>query len=93
MTPNKTTSIAAVAALLALGGCGYIGADESFPHFGESVAHNNQVHIINPDPASAADTAIPGDGARAALAQGRYRRGEVIEPQGLQTSKIKISNK
>ena len=57
------------------------------PEFGNSVRHNMSVHIINPDPGYGAGQQVPDlDGPRAAGAQGRYDKGEVIEPERLSTS-------
>jgi hypothetical protein len=47
-------------------------------HFGEAVAWNKAVHIVNPDPIHAADGAKPGaNGAVAAAAARRYRTDQV----------------
>ncbi len=57
------------------------------PSFGNSVRHNMSVHIINPVPEYSASQQIPElDGPRAAGAQGRYDKGEVIQPERLRTS-------
>lgn len=45
------------------------------------------VHIINPAPVYNTEQTIPPlDGPRAAGAQGRYDKGEVIQPERLRTS-------
>jgi hypothetical protein len=57
------------------------------PDFGNSVRHNMSVHIINPTPEYGAAQQIPElDGPRAAGAQTRYDKGEVIQPERLRTS-------
>ncbi|MEO3429565.1 hypothetical protein AAFN88_11940 [Pelagibius sp. CAU 1746] len=57
------------------------------PSFGDSVRHNMSVHIINPTPEYGASQQIgPLDGPRAAGAQTRYDKGEVIQPERLRTS-------
>lgn len=82
---------AAMAAMAALAGCaGYTDADEAFPGFGVATEKNARAHIVNPQPETAGDTLIPMDGAKANLALDRYRKGEVIQPAALSTSKIRI---
>lgn len=57
------------------------------PSFGNAVEHNMAVHIINPAPVYNTEQTIPPlDGPRAAGAQGRYDKGEVIQPERLRTS-------
>lgn len=57
------------------------------PTFGNSVRHNMSVHIINPTPEYNASQQLPPlDGPRAAGAQGRYDKGEVIQPERLRTT-------
>lgn len=57
------------------------------PSFGNSVRHNMSVHIINPAPEYSAAQQVPSlDGPRAAGAQVRYDKGEVIPPERLRTT-------
>lgn len=57
------------------------------PRFGEVVAWNKQVQIINPDPVYTADAAKPGaDGAVGAAAVDRYKKGAVKQPESMGTS-------
>ncbi len=72
----------AAALLLALGGC------ETDPGFGNAVRHNMALQIINPDPQYDANALEADSGARAALAQRRYRTGTVIQPAIQSTSVI-----
>lgn len=48
--------------------------------FGNSVQHNNALHIVDPNPAMATDVAVEMNGNRAGSAIGRYETGTVIEP-------------
>lgn len=57
--------------------------------FGDAVKTDYSLQVINPDPAPvSAETAVieGGDGSRAAAATERYRKGEVKQPQSIQTS-------
>lgn len=54
--------------------------------FGDAVASNKAMHIINPGPADAALEAPEMEGKRAALALDRYVRGETTELEQLRTS-------
>jgi len=57
------------------------------PSFGNSVRHNMSIHIINPVPEYSASQQIPElDGPRAAGAQTRYDKGEIIPPERLRTT-------
>jgi hypothetical protein len=57
------------------------------PDFGNSVRHNMSIHIINPAPQYPTANQPPSlDGPRAAAAQERYDKGEVIEPERLRTT-------
>jgi len=63
--------------------------EELHPTFGNAVHHNMSVHIINPAPSYSAEQQVPTlDGPRAAGAQGRYDRGEIIPPERLRTSDV-----
>ena len=54
--------------------------------YGNAVRQNSSVMIIDPQPATAANTQIDFDGRRADLAIERYREGKVIPPVELKTS-------
>lgn len=56
--------------------------------YGNSVHQNLSVMIIDPQPATAANTEIDFDGRKAGLAIERYREGKVIPPLELRTSDI-----
>jgi hypothetical protein len=71
------------------GGCGaYKQATTPFPGYGNSVRQNSAVMIIDPQPASAANTQIDFDGRKAGIAIERYREGKVIPPLELRTSEV-----
>ncbi len=58
-----------------LAGCANTTFDEAF---GNAVEQNKAAHIVNPEPAA---VDVPDlEGARAALAVQRYKRGQVIRP-------------
>ena len=59
-----------------------------FPGYGNAVSQNNAVMIIDPQPASAANTDFDLDGRKDALAIERYRTGTVIPPDELRTSDV-----
>ena len=54
--------------------------------YGNAVRQNSSVMIVDPQPATAANTQIDFDGRRADLAIERYREGKVIPPVELKTS-------
>ena len=59
----------------ALAGCANTTFDEAF---GDAIEQNKAAHIVNPEPAA---IDVPDlEGARAALALQRYKRGRVIQP-------------
>jgi hypothetical protein len=59
----------------ALAGCANTTFDEAF---GDAIEQNKAAHIVNPEPAA---IDVPDlEGARAALALRRYKRGQVIQP-------------
>ena len=58
------------------------------PGYGNAVNQNLAVTIIDPQPATAADTDIDLDGRKGAIAIERYRQGQVIPPEELRTSEI-----
>lgn len=73
------------------GGCDpsvYKQSATPFPGYGNSVRQNSAVMIIDPQPASAANTQIDFDGRKAGLAIERYRQGKVIPPLELRTSDV-----
>ena len=75
--PQRYTMLLGAAFLWpALAGCTNTTFDESF---GDAIEQNKAAHIVNPDPVVAVD--VPDlEGARAALALRRYKRGQVIRP-------------
>jgi len=81
-------SVALISILAA--GCAnvYRQSGTPIPGYGNSVRQNAAVMIIDPRPASAANTNIDFDGRRAGLAIERYRSGTVIPPIRLSTSDI-----
>jgi type IV pilus biogenesis protein CpaD/CtpE len=56
--------------------------------YGNSVRQNTAVMVIDPQPATAANTEIDFDGRRAGLAIERYREGKVIPPHQMRTSEV-----
>ncbi len=80
-------------ALLAIAAAGcdptiYRESGTPAPGYGNAVRQNAAVMIIDPQPASAANTDIDFDGRRAGLAIERYRSGKVIPPITLRTSDV-----
>jgi type IV pilus biogenesis protein CpaD/CtpE len=55
---------------------------------GNAVQQNMAVMIVDPQPATAANTEIDFDGRRAGLAIERYREGKVIPPHQMRTSDV-----
>jgi hypothetical protein len=79
--------------LIAVLACGcdptaYKQSATPFSGYGNSVRHNSAVMIIDPQPASAANTQLDLDGRKAGLAIERYRQGKVIPPLELRTSDV-----
>ncbi len=74
--PQRYTMLLAGAFLWpVLAGCANTTFDEAF---GDTIEQNKAVHIVNPEPAA---VDVPDlEGARAALAIQRYKRGQVIPP-------------
>ena len=58
------------------------------PSYGNAVRQNAAVMIVDPQPASAANTDIDFDGRKAWIAIERYREGKVIPPVELRTSDV-----
>jgi len=56
--------------------------------YGNSVSQNNAVMIIDPQPATAANTDLDLDGRRAGIAIERYRQNKVIPPIQMRTSDV-----
>ncbi len=83
----KTVVLLLVAA--PLGACAeYLDRRSSLsPSFGDAVARNMAVQVIDPWPAHSRDTRIVHDGARLQKAVERYRTGEITEPKGASTTK------
>ena len=71
--------VAAASAALPLAGCVGVWGHMQ-PDFGQAVRQDFAAQVADPD-ASYARTALPANsGARAALAQQRYVKGQVIQP-------------
>jgi hypothetical protein len=79
-----------VALVSALSACSnvYRQSGTPFPGYGNAIRQNAAVMIVDPQPASAANTTIDMDGRRAFLAIERYRTGTAIEPEELSTTDI-----
>ncbi len=74
--PQRYTMLFGAAFLWpALAGCTNTTFDESF---GDAIEQNKAAHIVNPEPAAVDVPEL--EGARAALAIRRYKRGQVIRP-------------
>ncbi len=81
---NKKALIIGTISLGLLGGCamakpaleGRLDAE-----FGSAIRANTQAHAIAPTPRQKADTYIPADPSRTALARKNYRENTVTEPQ------------
>jgi hypothetical protein len=56
--------------------------------YGNAVSQNNAVMIIDPQPATAANTDLDLDGRRAGIAIERYRQNKVIPPVQMRTSDV-----
>lgn len=90
MIINKKTYICAALSLFVLGGCvtqkpaleGRL--DENF---GDAVKANTQAHAVTPTQAQKANTYIPADPDRAAIARKNYREGTVKEPIAINQKK------
>lgn len=83
--------ILAAALMLPLAGCATVDpvTGSTDRHFGEAVAWNKEVQVINPDPVYAATAAKPGSsGDVAAGAAKRYRTDTVKQVQEVQTSGV-----
>jgi len=75
-TPQRYTMLLGGAFLWpVLAGCANTTFDESF---GNAIEQNKAAHIVNPEPAAVDVPEL--EGARAALAIQRYKRGQVIQP-------------
>jgi type IV pilus biogenesis protein CpaD/CtpE len=77
------------AALLLLSGCSHVNPQTGSVdrQFGEAVAWNKAVQVVNPDPVYTAEAAQPGeDGDKAAAASRRYRTNTVKDVERVQTS-------
>lgn len=76
-------------AVLALTACSHVDPQTGSVdrQFGEAVAWNKAVQVINPDPVYTADSAKPGDdGEKAVGASKRYRTNAVKDVERVQTS-------
>lgn len=84
MTSIKTIGLLGGLALAA--GCA--AAPETLhDSFGNAVAQNKALHIIDPVPADANLAAPDMNAIRAGLAMDRYLKGQVIAPERLTTTK------
>lgn len=79
--------LTAAAGLAALAACETYDPPTSAVTFGEAVQRNVAVQLVNPEAPADLDPAA-FDGDRAALAIGRYKAGEVKEPEELSTSTV-----
>lgn len=76
-------------AVLLVGGCSHIDPQTGSVdrQFGEAVAWNKAVQVVNPDPVYTADATQPGyDGDKATAASKRYRTDAVKKVEQVQTS-------
>lgn len=81
--------LAVMLVALGLGGCQSFDpvSQSPDPRFGEAVAWNKAVQIINPDPVYPPTAQQPGaDGTRGAAAVDRYKKGTVKTPERMSTS-------
>jgi hypothetical protein len=58
----------------------YRSSATPIPGYGNAIRQNNSVMIIDPQPATAANTDLDLDGRRAGIAIERYRQNKVIPP-------------
>jgi hypothetical protein len=71
---------------LALAAAGCAAPETLHSSFGNAVAQNKALHIIDPVPADPNLPAPDLNGARAALAMDRYLKGQVIAPEKMATT-------
>lgn len=83
MTRRSLRLLASLGALLLLAGCYHMAPGPYAPDFGEAVRHNMDMHIVDPEAGLAEVEAPELDGARGALAIGRYRADQVKEPRAI----------
>lgn len=57
------------------------------PTFGQAVAHNKSAQFVAPTPTQKADTFIPANRARKALARKNYQEDTVEKPEPLTTTR------
>ena len=90
MRTTRTLPVLLLAAALcsACGPYAYRQSGTPVPGFGNSIRQNAAVHVVDPQPAGAANTMIDMDGRRALLAIERYRTDTVIEPTELSTTDV-----
>lgn len=74
--------------LSALGLTGCVQGNTVNPDFGVAVRQNIAAQIADPAPRYARTEPPASDGARTALAQQRYQKGTVIQPQLESTSSV-----
>ncbi len=85
----RAVTLGVVAVSVVLAGCSDIYYDRRetvASGAADAVASNIALQTIDPWPANVANTNIPMNGARAALAIQRYRTGRVLSPVGSGTS-------
>jgi hypothetical protein len=83
---NRFTTIGLLGAFaLAAAGCAMPEAIHD--SYGNAVAQNKALHIIDPVPADPNLPAPDFNGIRAGLAMDRYLKGQVIAPERLSTTK------
>lgn len=85
ITERKILLLSAVALL---GACASGGPalHEHSVTFGEAVAQNKAAQAVAPTPSQKANTFIPADRARQALARQKYRENKVAEPKPISTT-------
>ena len=69
-----------------MAGCTYSGPTHVYPSYADSMAQNEAVMIIDPNPPGAQNTDIPMDGKRAVGAYVRYETDTVEPPVSLKTT-------
>ncbi len=86
---RKTSLACAAIALMALSGCATTKPaleGRMDTRLGSAVKANVNAHAVVPTPQQKANTYIPADPSRAALARKKYRENTVEEPQAVNQS-------
>lgn len=89
MYSNKRNLSCGVLSLLVLAGCATAKPaleGRLDPGLGNAVKANAEAHAVAPTPQQKANTYIPADPARAALARKHYRENTVETPQAINQS-------